>query len=123
MAKVKRASDIVDRGEKKPRRGIGRILFRISIWTALIGVVIGGLGAFGLYTYISRDLPKISTLKDYRPPIITTVYADDGRKIAEFYNERRIVVPLSETPETLITAFIAAMLIVCWPLLSAVPRP
>ena len=108
MTKVKRTSDIVDRGEKKPPRGIGRILFRIFIWTALIGVVIGGLGAFGLYTYISRDLPKISTLKDYRPPIITTVYADDGRKIAEFYNERRIVVPLAEMPEALITAFIAA---------------
>ncbi len=108
MAKVKRTSDIVDRGEQTARRGVGRIIFYFLLWSVLICTVLGGLGAFGLYTYISRDLPKIETLQDYHPPIVTTVFADDGRKIAEFYNERRIVVPLSEMPETLITAFIAA---------------
>ena len=35
-----------------------------------------------------------ATLADYRPPVITTVYSDDNRKIAEFYKERRIVVPV-----------------------------
>ena len=108
MAKVKRTSDIVDRGAQKERRGVGRIIIRFLIWAAMICVVLGGLGLFGFYSYISKDLPKITTLKDYHPPIITTVFADDGRKIAEFYNERRIVIPLSEMPETLLTAFIAA---------------
>ncbi|RLC30330.1 MAG: penicillin-binding protein, partial [Deltaproteobacteria bacterium] len=51
---------------------------------------------------------KISSLADYRPPIITTVYSDDNRKIAEFCRERRIVVPLEKIPEKLIQAFVAA---------------
>jgi penicillin-binding protein 1A len=45
---------------------------------------------------------------DYQPPIITTVYAEDGRKIGEFFKERRIVIPLSEVPPLLVKAFIAA---------------
>ena len=57
---------------------------------------------------MSRDLPQISSLSEYRPPIITTVYSDDERKIGEFYHERRIVIPLSEIPALLKEAFIAA---------------
>ena len=108
MTKVKRTSDIVDRGVPKKRRGVGRIMLRILLWSMLICAVLGGLGAFGFYTYMSRDLPKIETLKDYHPPIITTVFSDDGSKIAEFYNERRIVIPLSDMPDTLLSSFIAA---------------
>ena len=62
----------------------------------------------GVYFYLSDDLPKVSSLKDYRPPVITTVYSDDNRKIAEFYKERRIVIPLSKMPRMLTEAFIAA---------------
>ena len=108
MTKVKRTSDIVDRGVPKKRRGVGRTMLRILLWSMLICAVLGGLGAFGFYTYMSRDLPKIETLKDYHPPIITTVFSDDGSKIAEFYNERRIVIPLSDMPDTLLSSFIAA---------------
>ncbi len=60
------------------------------------------------YYYISADLPKINSLMDYRPPIISKVYADDQRVIAEFFKERRIVVPLAEVPPLLVQAFIAA---------------
>ncbi len=66
------------------------------------------LAAMGGYQYISQDLPKINSLRDYRPPIITTVYAEDGRKIAEFFKERRIVIPLVEVPPLLVNAFVAA---------------
>jgi len=66
------------------------------------------MAAVGGYQYISQDLPKINSLMDYRPPIITTVYAEDGRKIGEFFKERRIVIPLGEVPPLLVRAFIAA---------------
>ena len=62
----------------------------------------------GIYFYLSDALPKITSLADYHPSIITTVYSDDNRKIAEFYKERRIVVPLSKIPGQLQQAFIAA---------------
>ncbi len=57
---------------------------------------------------MSIGLTKITSLEDYRPPIITTVYSDDNREIAEFYKERRIVIPLSTMPQRLIEAFVAA---------------
>lgn len=62
----------------------------------------------GLYMYFTKDLPHISSLKDYRPPTVTTVLSDDGRKIGEFFRERRIVIPLSKMPPRLIEAFVAA---------------
>ncbi len=74
-----------------------------------LACVVLGAGIFGaVYMHFSQDLPKISKLEDYRPPVITTVYADDGRKIAEFSRERRKVISLSEMPPQLIQAFIAA---------------
>jgi penicillin-binding protein 1A len=92
----------------KKRLRLGRILLRILIWGTAILLVAGGLAAAGIYYTISRDLPTISTLRTYYPPIITSVFASDGRLIAEFYKEKRIVVPLSQIPETLVAAFVAA---------------
>ncbi len=60
------------------------------------------------YYYISKDLPSVKALKDYRPPVITTLYSANNAKIAEFYRQRRIVVPLSRIPRMLINAFVAA---------------
>jgi penicillin-binding protein 1A len=78
------------------------------ILALLICCLLGGLALFAGYNYIIQDLPKINSLRDYRPPVITTVYADDNRKIAEFFKERRVVIPLSEVPPVLVKAFIAA---------------
>ncbi len=57
---------------------------------------------------MNKDLPKINTLQDYSPLTVTSVFSDDQRKIGEFYNQRRIVIPLTEIPKTLQNAFIAA---------------
>jgi penicillin-binding protein 1A len=61
----------------------------------------------GLYL-VTRDLPEIYSLKDYRPNVVTTVYADDGTPVAEFFRERRIVVPMERIPKLLVQAFVAA---------------
>jgi penicillin-binding protein 1A len=97
---------------EKPRTPVKKRTLRrlvlISLAVLLVLLLLGGLAAVGGYFYISQDLPKISSLRDYRPPIITTVYADDNRKIGEFFKERRIVTPLSQIPTTVVNAFIAA---------------
>jgi len=108
MAKEKSASQII---KKRARHQEGAILGRIAKWSLLMAAIMMLLGAtalVGLYFYLSDDLPKITSLTDYHPSIITTVYSDDNRKIAEFYKERRIVVPLSKIPRQLQQAFIAA---------------
>jgi len=89
------------------RKWIYRILL-FCVFSGLVSLLIGIFGLFGVYFYYSRDLPKISSLEDYHPKIITNVYANDGRKIAEFFEERRIVVPLEDMPKQLLQAFIAA---------------
>ncbi len=74
----------------------------------LICLMAGIAGVGGMYVYFAANLPKIMSLSDYRPPVISTVYSKENKKIAEFYKQRRIVIELSEMPQNLIDAFIAA---------------
>ena len=54
-----------------------------------------------------ENIPNLHSMINYKPPIGSEVYSDDNKKIAEFYKERRIVVPLEGIPKMLINAFIA----------------
>ena len=96
--------------EKRARasRGWGRRLLLWLVGLVLIVGVAGALAATGFFFYLIEDLPKIATLADYRPATVTTVYAEGGEKIAEFYKERRLVTPLEDIPPMLVEAFIAA---------------
>ncbi len=108
MGKLKSKSEILKkRAQKKPRRFITRLLK----WAFLFGLVLfiaAATAIVGVYSYLSQDLPQIKSLSDYKPPLITTVFSSDNRKIAEFYRQRRIIRKLKEMPEQLINAFIAA---------------
>ncbi len=108
MARRKKASEILKNRAKREPSGYGKKILRWTLWV-IFSVVIAGTGTlFGVYFYLSEELPKIASLADYRPSIITTVYSDDNRKIAEFYKERRIILALSDMPPMLKTAFVAA---------------
>jgi len=108
MTKEKSTSQILkNRARRKPGASFGRLV-KWSLMISLVLMFVGAAALMGIYFYMSDDLPKITSLKDYHPSIITTVYSDDNRKIAEFYKERRVVVPLSEIPIQLQQAFIAA---------------
>jgi penicillin-binding protein 1A len=107
MTNKKSRSDILKkRGTKE--RNLAFSLLKWGIFSVFILFLLGCGGLFGLYVYLSQDLPKINSLEDYRPATVTSVFSDDGRKIGEFYKERRIVIPLSDMPQNLINAFLAA---------------
>ena len=108
MPKPKSTSDILKRRSKNEKGGIVRFIIRLAIWGAVSIIVVGGLGLLGAYFFLSESLPKISSLTDYHPSVITEVYSEDHKKIAEFYKERRIVIPLPEMPDMLTEAFVAA---------------
>jgi len=108
MAKDKRTSQVLKKRARKGRRGMGAKIVRWLLAAFIFTVISGVIGVVGVYFYLSKNLPKIATLKDYRPPVITTVFSDDNRKIAEFFKERRIVIPLSQMSPMLKNAFIAA---------------
>jgi penicillin-binding protein 1A len=79
------------------------------ILAAIVLILLGaGAAAFAFYLTFVRDLPDFRTLEDYRPALTTTVLDRNGTPIAEFYEYRRRLIPLSEVPEGVIHAFLAA---------------
>ena len=108
MAKRKSISQIRKKRGKANNGGLFTKIIRLLFWTALVILISTAFTIAGIYFYLNENLPKISSLKDYQPPVITTIYSDDNRKIGEFYKERRIVIPLTQIPKMLKEAFIAA---------------
>jgi penicillin-binding protein 1A len=79
-----------------------RVLLSIPIvLSLLVGLALGLLAA------LLHSLPLLEDLERYRPSTITRVYDAKDRLIAEFYQERRVLVPLSRIPKHLIQATLA----------------
>ncbi|MFZ2088442.1 MAG: PBP1A family penicillin-binding protein [Desulfobaccales bacterium] len=92
------------RARRRWARILGWILYGL-LFTGFLAV----LGAAGfIYLTFIKDLPDFRAIKDYRPPVVTTVLTRDGRLMAEFCTERRIEVPYSRLPRHLVMAFVAA---------------
>lgn len=84
-------------------------MFRVKIIFYLI-LVIAFTGAGVLAGYFVADLynlPHIELLEEYQPSGITRMYSKEGEILAEFFLERREVVPLSRISLQLQRAFIA----------------
>lgn len=66
------------------------------------------LGGMILFYYYSKDLPKLDTLEDYNPPVVSEVFANDGIKIGEFWTEKRYLLSPKELPKGIIEAVVAS---------------
>ena len=53
-------------------------------------------------------LPDYQQLASYEPPIVTRLYANDGRLFAEYAYEKRVFVPIEVIPQRIIKTFLAA---------------
>ncbi|TDJ09501.1 MAG: PBP1A family penicillin-binding protein [Deltaproteobacteria bacterium] len=81
----------------------------INFFYVCVGIFLFGvLSVVGVVTYFSFDLPKISTLSDYKPPIPSQIMAKDGTILAEIGEQKREVVAISDVPEFIINAFLSA---------------
>jgi penicillin-binding protein 1A len=83
------------------------------LFLALVSIgFIGAIAAIGLavlvFAHFGRDLPDYTQLKKYEPPIVTRIYAGDGRLLAEYAQEKRVFVPIGAIPDQVKNAFIAA---------------
>ncbi len=74
----------------------------------LVVFVLPAVSIVAAYLYFSHDLPRIGSLKDYRPPLVTEVYSAEGGLIGEFFIEKRYLVSLDDISPILIQAIIAA---------------
>lgn len=91
---------------KRLKKKKSRLRIVILLVIFLGAVIIAG--AFAFYFSLVFDLPRLTTLKDYRPYVVSEVYSDDEVLLGEFFIENRNIVPLSQMPKMLIKAFIAA---------------
>ncbi len=83
-------------------------LIRAFTSLLLILCVVGAALALGVVVYYSRGLPDYQTLSSYNPPIVTRLYAADGRLMEEYAKEHRLFVPMNAIPKRVINAFLAA---------------
>ncbi|WP_206081365.1 penicillin-binding protein 1A [Mariprofundus ferrooxydans] len=79
---------------------IAKIIISLSVLAA-IGLTIG-------YMVFSSNLPKLSALSEYQPPLVSRVYNTDGELLAEYADEHRILTPFDRIPKQLVNAFLAA---------------
>lgn len=61
----------------------------------------------GIWKWV-YDLPSIDGLERYQPSLTSTVLDRNGEVIGEFYEERRVLTPLSDIPDMVVKAFLAA---------------
>lgn len=78
---------------------------RTKIWSFL-GIFFVFAGVIYLFL-ITRDLPSLKQLEEYKPKLASVVYSSDMKVIHEYYEQKRSFVPLEEMPEHLIDAIIA----------------
>jgi penicillin-binding protein 1A len=84
-----------------------KILKILLFLVVLAGIAAGSVAGLAVW-YFGRDLPDYQALADYQPPIVSRVYAGDGRLMAEYATEKRVFVPVGAMPPLVIHAFLAA---------------
>lgn len=77
---------------------LGRLAFSFLV---ICSIALGA--AIGLLFVYSSDLPEIHALEDYRPVIVTELYADDGQSVGTFALQRRILITYAQIPPSCAT--------------------
>jgi penicillin-binding protein 1A len=79
-------------------------VFVYSLYILLALVVGTGMGVL----LVAREnLPEVELLENYKPSTITRIYDVNNEVIAEFYQQRRTIIPFSKMPAHLIQALLA----------------
>ena len=63
---------------------------------------------FSTFWYFSYGLPDYKKLENYKPPIMSRVYSDNGDLVAEYGLEKRLFIPIEFIPDTVIQSFLSA---------------
>lgn len=74
----------------------GRLTFAFLLVLSILTGSVTGL----VFVYQS-ELPEVRALEEYRPNVVTELYADDGQVIASFALQRRVLLTYEQIPELL----------------------
>ncbi|MBI1362780.1 MAG: PBP1A family penicillin-binding protein [Proteobacteria bacterium] len=86
----------------------GKEILKWLFVLGFIGGISGVLLLGGVFAYFSTQVPDFRSLADYRPSLITKVYSSNGEILGEYARERRVYLPITDIPQDLINAFLAA---------------
>ncbi len=105
LKKFKIAETIPNGSERSWLSGLTFLI--VAVLLALsAGALTGVLASY--YLNNGRYSIEVSALATYRPPQVTTIYADDGETIlAEFAIEKRIPIKVQDVPDKVIDALLA----------------
>src|SRR5579863_5517182 len=94
-------------GEGAPAWVVSRRIFGQLVFFTLLLLSVGIGALAGLIFVYSSNLPQVTALEDYRPDVMTELYADDGTHIASFALERRVILTYNQIPPVLFNAVIS----------------
>ncbi|MFH1132606.1 MAG: transglycosylase domain-containing protein, partial [Pseudomonadota bacterium] len=99
--------------KRKSERKRWPFALRVFVWAMVLGCVLSLVGAgvlAGVFFYVDadRELPRMSSIHEYKPKAVTRIYDRNGIVIGEISAERRTVVPFARIPEILVKAVVAA---------------
>ena len=86
-------------------------MFRFFAWLMFIllfAVAAAAGGVFYILYHYGSDLPDYRQLANYEPPVVTRLYADDGRLLTEYAKQKRVFVPIGAIPQRVARAFLSA---------------
>ncbi len=70
--------------------------------------VLGAVAGIVLVSFLNQDLPDTAELQSYEPDVVTRLFADDGRVMAEYAIQNRAFVPIEVIPPLVVQAFVSA---------------
>jgi penicillin-binding protein 1A len=79
---------------------------RVVVTALFVAAILGGC-LLGVFLAVESDLPQVTSLEDFKPNIITQVFAADGSVLGEFAIEKRVVIAFRDIPPALRNAIVA----------------
>lgn len=81
---------------------------RNAVIAFLVLLTLAAGSGFWLLAKFNADLPDMIGIKDYKPLLVSEVYDRNGKKMGEFFREKRIMVEYKQVPKSLVQAFVSA---------------
>ena len=96
--------------ENPRHRHIGLKALRTFFFLCFALVPVPPLAVLGVYVHYAKGLPELRPMSEYYAGLKapTTLHAADGQVIGEFFEERRLFLPIEQIPIRLIQAFLSA---------------
>lgn len=80
---------------------------KVALVVVVLGLLAGAGGAAVVYVF-SMNLPRMITVADYHPLLVTEVFDRNNEKFGEFFREKRMLLSYDQIPEKVVQAFVSA---------------